>query len=142
MVYVTDDLSIPEGELDFTSSRSGGPGGQNVNKVNTRVTLLWNVGDSPSISDEQREKLLNRLAGRINRDGVLRVVSRKHRTQWANRQAALRRFADLLARALSETAIRVPVELPVGVDKRRLERKRRRGRLKRERTTVYEEEDD
>ena len=141
MVYIAEDLNIPEGELDFTTSRSSGPGGQNVNKVNTRVTLLWNVAESPSISDEQRTLLRERLAGRINREGVLRVVSQRHRTQWANREAALRRFAHLIADALTEVTPRVPVTLPATANKRRLERKRRRGRLKRERAADFDEED-
>jgi ribosome-associated protein len=140
MVYVAENLNIPDRELEFTTSRSSGPGGQNVNKVNTRVTLLWNVAESPSISDEQRALLCERLAGRINREGVLRVVSQRHRTQWANREAALRRFGDLIASALAEVTPRVPVTLPAAASKRRVERKRRRGRLKRERATDFDEE--
>ena len=141
MVFVRENLNIPEGELDFTTSRSSGPGGQNVNKVNTRVTLLWNMAESPSISDEQRALLREHLAGRISREGVLRVVSQRHRTQWANREAALRRFAELIADALTEATPRVPVTLPATANKRRLERKRRRGRLKRERAADFDEED-
>jgi ribosome-associated protein len=141
MVCVRENLNIPEGELSFTTSRSSGPGGQNVNKVNTRVTLLWNVAESPSISDEQRALLRERLAGRTNREGVLRVVSQRHRTQWANREAALRRFADLIADALSEATPRVQVTLPATANKRRLESKRRRGRLKRERAADLDYEE-
>ena len=83
MVYVAEGVDIPEGELDFSTSRSSGPGGQNVNKVSTRVTLLWDVDGSPSLSPEQRERLHARLAGRINRAGVLRVGSQRHRTHLA-----------------------------------------------------------
>jgi ribosome-associated protein len=99
MVYVTAGLEIPEAELEFATSRSSGPGGQNVNKVSTRVTLLWNVDASPSISDKQRALVRERLAGRISREGVLRVSSQRHRTQLGNREAAVARFAELLADA-------------------------------------------
>ena len=80
MVVVSDTLEIPDSELSFVTSRSSGPGGQNVNKVDTRVTLLFDVGASPSLTDEQRSRVLARLPGRINREGVLRVFSQRYRT--------------------------------------------------------------
>jgi ribosome-associated protein len=141
MVWVTVDLEIPDAELVFKTSRSSGPGGQNVNKVNTRVTLLFDVGGSPSLSAEQRSLLRERLPGRINKDGVLRVTSQRHRTQLANREAAVQRFAALLHGALTESAERVPVALPQRAKERRLEAKRRRGRLKRERTVEVDLDD-
>ncbi len=135
MVRVTDDLEIADTELVFSTSRSSGPGGQNVNKVNTRVTLLFDLEGSASLSAEQRALLRQKLPGRINKDGVLRVVSQRHRTQLANRDAAVRRFADLVREALTEAPERVPIPLPARANERRLEAKRRRGRLKRERTS-------
>jgi ribosome-associated protein len=133
VVQVLEDLEIPERELAFTTSRSSGPGGQNVNKVSTRVTLLFDVEGSARLAPQQRELLLRRLPGRINRDGILRVVSQRHRTQLANREAAVARFADLLREALTEAPERVPVDIPVRVNEKRLDEKRRRGRLKRQR---------
>ena len=141
MVYVMDGLEIPEGELGFTTSRSSGPGGQNVNKVNTRVTLLFDVEASPSLADEQRTILWERLSGRINREGVLRVVSQRHRTQLANREAVVQRFTRLLREALTEAPERVPVDVPRAVEQKRLEEKRRRGRLKRDRARDLSGED-
>ena len=140
MVYVMEGLDVPEAELTFTTSRSSGPGGQNVNKVNTRVTLLWSVDESPSLSEEQRERLRLTLPGRISREGVLRVVSQRHRTQFANREAAVERFAGLLRQALAEAPERVAVKVPASVKARRVQEKRRRGRLKRERTVDPDEE--
>jgi ribosome-associated protein len=136
MVHVLPDLEIPDDELTFTTSRSSGPGGQNVNKVSTRVTLLFNVDESPGLSAEQRELLRLHLGGRITRGGILRVVSQRHRTQMANREAATARFVELLSGALTEQPERIPVKVPRQVKERRLEEKRRRGSLKRERQAV------
>ncbi len=138
MVHVLDDLEIPDEELDFSTSRSSGPGGQNVNKLNTRVTVLFRIDESAVLSPPQRELLHNRLASRINRQGVLRVVSQRHRTQLANRDAAVERLVELLREALTEKPERHPVKIPGQAKKRRLEDKRRRGTLKRERSVDME----
>ncbi len=138
---VTDTPKIPDGELQFTTSRSSGPGGQNVNKVSTRVTLLWDLARSSSVTDEQRTLLRERLAGRISREGVLRVSSQRHRTQLANREAALARFSDLVAEALSEAPPRIAVTVPASVDRKRLNQKRRRSRLKRQRSEDFDPEE-
>lgn len=134
MVHVLDDLEIPDEDLTFTTSRSSGPGGQNVNKLSTRVTLLFDVEGSPSLSAQQRQLLRERLAGRINRDGVLRVVSQRHRTQLANREAAVARFNELVRSALREPPERIPGAVSEQAREKRLEEKHRRSRTKRERT--------
>lgn len=74
-VAIADTIAIPEHELKFMASRSSGPGGQNVNKVNSRVTLQFNVAESPSLSEAQKQRILSRLATRVNEAGVLQVVS-------------------------------------------------------------------
>ncbi|HMC82356.1 MAG TPA: aminoacyl-tRNA hydrolase [Candidatus Polarisedimenticolia bacterium] len=95
MIEIRDGLAIREEELRFTASRSGGPGGQNVNKVSTRVTLWFDVAGSPSLTAEQRSLIRSRLATRISKEGVLRVVSQQTRSQAANREAARRgRFEE------------------------------------------------
>ena len=141
MVWVTEDLEIADGELAFTTSRSSGPGGQNVNKVNTRVTLLFDLEGSTSLSSQQRELLRSRLPGRISKDGVLRVVSQRHRTQLANRDAAVERFVELVRTALTEEPERVPVTPPGRAREKRLEAKRQRSRLKRERSADFDAEE-
>jgi ribosome-associated protein len=138
---VNEGLQIPEQELTFTTSRSSGPGGQNVNKVSTRVTLQFDVAHSPSLSEEQRELVRQRLAGRISRAGTLRVVSQRHRTQTANREAAVRRFARLMSEALAQNPERMPVPIPEEAKARRLEEKHRRSNVKRERTLDFTEND-
>lgn len=141
MVRLTDTLEIPDSEITFNTSRSSGPGGQNVNKVDTRVTLLFDMEGSPSLSQKQKDLLRARLAGRINKEGVLRVVSQRHRTQSANREAVVDRFARLLREALTPDKERIPVRVPLGEKERRLEEKRHRKRVKRDRTIDLADED-
>ena len=133
MIPIDDTLAIPDEEVTFTTSRSGGPGGQNVNKLETRVTVRFDIARSPSLSDEQRARLAERLATRVTKDGILQVTSQRHRTQGANREAALLRFAELLASALREEAPRKPTRASRASRQRRLEAKRRLGRKKQER---------
>ncbi len=130
---IDERLDIDDAELSYATSRSSGPGGQNVNKVETRVTLLFPIETSPSLSEEQKARLGERLATRISKEGVLRVVSQKHRTQAANREAARERFAELLRDALAPVRRRRRTRVPKAVREKRLESKRRRARLKRER---------
>ncbi|HEX9943221.1 MAG TPA: alternative ribosome rescue aminoacyl-tRNA hydrolase ArfB [Thermoanaerobaculia bacterium] len=134
MIPITEDLSIPDEEVAFTTSRSGGPGGQNVNKLETRVTLRFDLAGSPSLSEEQKARLRERLATRITRDGVLQVTSQRHRTQAANREAAVERFAELLRENLREEPPRKKTRPSRAARARRLEEKRRQGQRKRERS--------
>jgi len=133
MIPITPDLSIPDEELAFVTSRSGGPGGQNVNKLETRVTLRFDLAGSPSLSEEQKERLRQRLATRITKEGILHVTAQRHRTQAANREAAVERFAELLRDGLREEAPRKKTKPSQAAKARRLEAKRRRGERKRER---------
>lgn len=113
MIEVMDDVSIPEQELTFTASRSRGPGGQNVNKVNTRVTLRFNVATSPSLSEMQKQHLLRSYPSRVNQEGVFQVVSQRHRSQAANRQVAVSHFVALLRDALTPASPRHPTSKPL-----------------------------
>ncbi len=133
-MQVTNTLSIPEGELRFKASRSGGPGGQNVNKLNTRMTLLFDVKNSPTLSQEQKESIQRRLASRINHEGVLRVVCQRHRTQAANKRGATERFVEVLVDALKKRRPRMKTQVSAAVKRRRREERERRSRLKRSRS--------
>jgi ribosome-associated protein len=133
MIEITDDTFISEDELVFKTSRSSGPGGQNVNKTNTRVTLLLDVVNCRGLSDAQKQRLLARLAKRADRNGVIRVVSQKFRTQQANRRAAVERLRQLLADALKIRPIRKETNIPYTAKQRRLEQKKRRSLLKQRR---------
>ena len=139
-IQITRDLVIPEEELRFTASRSGGPGGQNVNKLNTRVTLLFDLEGSRTLSPQQKQQLRHRLANRISNSGILRVTSQQQRRQRANLNLARERFAQLLAQALKKRRARRKTAVPRMVIRQRLDRKRRRGQLKRLRSKVSADE--
>jgi ribosome-associated protein len=130
MVDITDNISIREDELIFRASRSGGPGGQNVNKVNTRITLFFDVSNCESFSDVQKQRILSRLSTRTDKNGLIRVVSQRFRTQKANRRAAVERLQQLLTEALKTRPVRKKTRVPYAAKKRRLEEKRRRSLLK------------
>lgn len=128
---ITSRLGVRRNELSFRFSRSSGPGGQNLNKVNTRVTLRFDVDGSPSLSEGQKRLVLRRLCTRITREGVLQVVSSRHRTQAANRRAVTERFVELLADAVKPPRQRKATAVPQRSRAQRLEDKARRGQTKR-----------
>lgn len=127
---------IPRAELRFRASRSGGPGGQHVNTSSTRVELLWDVRNSPSVSDAQRERILDRLAGRINSEGVLLLAEGGERSQLRNKQALIERFAALLAEALHIPKARKRTRPTRASRERRIQAKKRRSETKRARRSV------
>jgi ribosome-associated protein len=135
MITINERLSIPLEELTFLTGPSSGPGGQNVNKVSTRVTLHFNVALSPSLNEHQRALLSAKLANRINDEGFLRVVCQVHRTQGANREEVVVRFASLLRSALTERKPRRETKPSRGAIEQRLEQKRRLSATKRDRSS-------
>ncbi|MDG1136771.1 MAG: peptide chain release factor-like protein, partial [Phycisphaerales bacterium] len=100
MLFVSLSLSVPKSEVRFVYGTSSGPGGQHVNRVATKATLLFDVAQAQSLSVSQRRKITNALATRINKEGVLRVTSSKYRSQGANREAVIERFVELLCEAI------------------------------------------
>jgi ribosome-associated protein len=123
-------IVVPAEEVRFVTSRSSGPGGQNVNKVETRVTLLFDLEASSALDEDQKRRIGRRLASRVTRAGLLRVTSQRHRTQAANREAAAERFVELLTTALARRKRRRPTATPAAAKRRRLEDKKRRAKLK------------
>ncbi len=139
MIEIAANTFLHDEELTLKTSRSGGPGGQNVNKLNTRVLVLFDVSGSPSLSDEQKQRILRKLATRIDKHGFLHVVSQKHRSQEANRQAAVERLQELLREALAPEPIRRKTRTPRAAKEQRLREKKRRGEIKRRRQAGSEE---
>ncbi|TFV82250.1 aminoacyl-tRNA hydrolase [Microbacterium sp. dk485] len=124
-------ITIPESELTWRFSRSSGPGGQGVNTADSRVELVWDAARSAVLSPIQRERILERLSGRLV-DGVLTVTASEHRAQLRNREAARARLADLVADALRPpTPSRRPTAPSRGAKERRLGAKKRRTDVKR-----------
>ena len=135
-ILINDALAIPESELSFRFSRSSGPGGQHVQRSDTRVELLFDVANSPSLTDGQRARLLERLATQIDGEGVLRVVSSTTRSQLENRAEAVQRFRALLAAALRTRKHRKPTKPSAGAREARLAEKRVRSQHKAARRKV------
>lgn len=125
-----DGIVVPVDLLRAVFSRSGGPGGQNVNKVETRVTIEVDV-DALPLPDDRKARVRERLASRINRDGVLRVTSQVARSQSDNRDHALARMEELLRESLVEQKPRRKTRIPKVVKQKRLEEKKKRGETKR-----------
>ena len=130
---ITPSVCIPLSELSFTFSRSSGKGGQHVNKVNSRVTLWFDVTASESLTQDQKQLIRRRLAGRINKQGVLLLDADRRRSQGANREDAVSRFASLLRDALHVDKTRRRTKPSRGAKKRRLQAKKHHSRLKQQR---------
>jgi ribosome-associated protein len=134
MIQINDDLFISENEISFVASRSGGPGGQNVNKVSSRVTLSFDVEQSAALSEEQKRIVLKALSTRINKKGILQVVSQRTRSQEMNRADALERFAQLLRRALTPRRSRIATRITASAKQGRLDKKKKRTAIKQARS--------
>ncbi len=141
MIFITPTIAIDESEVKEEFIRASGPGGQNVNKVSTAVQLRFDVGNSPSLSDEIRGRLI-RLAGRrITADGILIIEAKRLRTQSGNRRDAMERLIDLIRRAARRPRVRRKTRPTRASKERRLEAKRRRSHAKSRRKPVVVDED-
>ena len=141
MIQIHQSLSIPLREIQFVYGTSSGPGGQHVNKVATKATLLFSVPCSSSLSKTQQNRISNKLSTRINKEGVLRVTSSKYRSQRANRDAVIARFAELMLEALKERKERKKTSVSRFQKQQRLDQKKKRGETKRLRARVQPNKD-
>jgi ribosome-associated protein len=140
VLSIADGVWIPRAELSFRASRSGGPGGQHVNTSSTRVELAWDVAHTPSLDEAQRARVLEKLANRINGEGVLLLTEGGSRSQHQNKEAVVERFRALLAEALHVPKPRKRTRVPRAAKAERLEAKRRRSETKRLRGPVRPDE--
>lgn len=132
-VRINRSLVIPRHEINISFAASGGPGGQHANKTATRVELTWNVRHSAVLGSWQRARLEQKLSSRINSEGELRIVADEYRSQWRNRTEAERRLVKTVAGALQQQRSRVDTKPTRASKERRLNEKRRRSEIKKNR---------
>ena len=133
-VVVSPRLTIPAAELSFAFARSGGPGGQNVNKVSSKAELRWNPVSSSALGADDRAWLLERLGNRLTNDGTLIVTSTLTRDQIQNRDDALSKLALIVRAALDRPKHRRATKPTRASKRRRVDAKRHRSEIKRNRT--------
>jgi ribosome-associated protein len=126
-------FQVPEDELLFRAVRAGGPGGQHVNKTSTKINLSWDVGQSGSLSDADKRRVMEKLTNRIDARGVLHITSGGRRSQLQNREAAMRRLDELVTKALHVPKPRKRTRPPRKAKENRLAAKRKRSALKQQR---------
>jgi ribosome-associated protein len=131
ILRITASVQLPLAELRFRTSRSSGPGGQNVNKLETRVELLFNVAHSPSLGEEQRQRVLTNLGSRIDGDGVLHISSQRSRSQWENKQVTIEKFVLLLRETLKIRKKRIKTGPTRGSNENRVRHKKKHSQKKR-----------
>ena len=140
VLQINDSLWIPRAELTYRATRSGGPGGQHVNTSSSRVELAWDVGASPSLTDEQRALIQAKLANRINSEGVLLLTGSESRSQHQNREAVTARFVELVAQSLVIPKKRKKTKPSRAAKEARLQEKKKRSATKKMRSAVSHDE--
>ncbi len=131
MLRITESLAIPDSEIEETFIQASGPGGQKVNKTASAVQLRFDVGRSASLEDAVRQRLIKLAGRRVTSDGVLVIKAQRFRSQERNREDARSRLASLILKALAPPRPRKATKPSAATKAERLEKKRRRGALKR-----------
>lgn len=133
-------IEIPQNELLFKASRSSGPGGQNINKLNTKVTVIFDIEKSCCLNPEQKETILKKLAARLTKDKKLIISSQKFRTQKANRDCAQQKLCETIQNALKKPKSRKPTKPTTTSIEKRLKRKKLKSLLKQQRKKMLSPE--
>jgi ribosome-associated protein len=139
MLAITPHVKIPLAELEFTFSRSSGPGGQNVNKVNTKAQLRWRVASSPSLPEPVRSRLLQRQRRRLTADGDLLITSQRFRDAPRNKADCLEKLRRIVLEVAEPPRVRKPTKPTRGSVRRRVRLKQQRALKKRDRRAATDE---
>jgi ribosome-associated protein len=136
-MLTSEQVNLLKKELDYKTSRSGGKGGQNVNKVETKVEVSLNVKNSFALSKSQKERILEKLTNRISEEGLLKLTEEKHRSQLANKEAVVEKLVELLNRALKVQKARKKTKPSKSSKLKRRESKEKRSELKKTRKRLF-----
>ncbi len=138
-IFVEEGITIPEHELEITTSRSGGAGGQHVNKTESKITVRWNVKTSSAITDEQKSRIIQNLGTRLTEDGDYIIHSSESRSQQHNKIAALKRLEKEIRKALHVPKKRMKTRVSKAAKEARLESKKIRSSVKKLRKVYFDE---
>ncbi len=140
VIQITPHIAILRSELRFAFTRSQGPGGQNVNKLSTRVEIYFDVRRSSSLNDTQKERVLSVLKSRVDVDGILRIAAQESRSQWQNRVVVVERFVEMMRRALKPKRKRIPTSKSAGARQKAHVKKKLHGEKKKARRKIDQDE--
>ncbi len=129
-LFIKNGINIPEHELEIVTSRSGGAGGQHVNKTETRITVRWNIKNSTVLTEEQKQYLLSKLQSQLTSDGDIVVHNSESRSQQQNKKNALNNLAAAIRNALHKPKKRVATKVSKALKEARLKTKAHRGKIK------------
>lgn len=133
-IIVNEEITIPHHELTITASKSGGAGGQNVNKTNSKITIHWNVEKTQALNDEQKKRALEALASELTKENEVVIHNSEQRSQDQNRKAALENLAKKIAQALVLPKKRMKSKMPQAMSEKRLKEKKQQSELKKTRS--------
>ncbi len=136
-LHVKNGIIIPAHELEITTSRAGGPGGQHVNRTDTRVTVRWNAQNTTALTPEQQTRMLQNLQSRLTSDGDLLVSNSVSRSQQQNKEAAFAQLAQEISKALYVPKIRMKTRVSRAAKEKRLGQKSRRSDIKKMRSFKF-----
>jgi ribosome-associated protein len=138
-LFIKNGITIPEHELEITTSRSGGAGGQHVNKTDTRITVRWNIKNSSTLTDEQKQYILDKLAARVTSDGDVIIHNSESRSQQQNKKNAFNNLAATIRNALLVPKKRIATKISKALKEARLKSKAHRGAIKQMRSKKIED---